>query len=99
MDDITFFDFENMFAEITKEIELLYSNYGFECVPLNDNLIMSCWMSGDKMIFAFPSKTASYIPRYIKPSLGLKRIGCLGILDSIFFISGIVPPCHVIDVI
>lgn len=56
MDDITFFDFENMFVEITKEIELLYSNYGFECIPLNDNLIMSCWMSGDKMIFAFPSK-------------------------------------------
>ena len=56
MEDITFFDFENMFAEITKEIKSLYSNYGFECIPLNDNLIMSCWMSGEKMIFAFPSK-------------------------------------------
>ncbi|MEE1253730.1 MAG: hypothetical protein UHJ11_01580 [Paludibacteraceae bacterium] len=56
IEDITFFDFENMFAEITKEIELLYSSYGFECIPLNDNLIMSCWMSGEKMIFAFPSK-------------------------------------------
>lgn len=56
LEDITFFDFENMFAEITKEIKSLYSNYGFECIPLNDNLIMSCWMSGEKMIFAFPSK-------------------------------------------
>lgn len=56
MEEITFFDFENMFAEITKEIEFLYFKYGFECIPLNENLIMSCWMSGEKIIFAFPSK-------------------------------------------
>lgn len=56
LDEITFADFEHMFVDITREIESLYSNYGFECIRLNDNLIMSCWMSGEEIIFAFPSK-------------------------------------------
>lgn len=56
VETITFADFETMFKEITNVIISLYQKYGFECIPLNDYLTMSCWKTGEKIIFAFPSK-------------------------------------------
>lgn len=56
IDEITFADFENMFRGVTTQIDALYRKYGFEMIPLHDYLTMSCWMTGDKIIFAFPSK-------------------------------------------
>lgn len=54
--DIHFTDYKQMYTAITQEIVLLYSKYNFELIPLNEYLMMSCWLAGDKIIFAFPSK-------------------------------------------
>lgn len=56
VEEITYRDFEDMYKAITNEMEKLYTNYGFELIPLDDYLTMSCWLSGNEMIFAFPSK-------------------------------------------
>lgn len=55
-DDITFADYKAMYKAMSEEVTQLYTKYGFELIPLNDYLMMSCWLAGDKIIFAFPSK-------------------------------------------
>lgn len=59
IDEITFADYMQMYREFDEAILQLYNEYGFECVALDEYLTMSCWMAGDKMIFAFPSKYAT----------------------------------------
>ena len=54
--NILFTDYQNMYYAITDEIIKLYKNYDFELIPLEDYLTMSCWMAGNKIIIAFPSK-------------------------------------------
>jgi hypothetical protein len=53
---ITFADYKAMYKAMSEEVTQLYKKYGFELIPLNDYLMMSCWLAGDKIIFAFPSK-------------------------------------------
>ena len=55
-EDVSFADYKAMYKAMTEEVAKLYKKYGFEMIPLNDYLMMSCWLAGDKIIFAFPSK-------------------------------------------
>ena len=55
-DAITFADYKAMYKAMSAEVTQLYTKYGFDLIQLNDYLMMSCWMTGDKIIFAFPSK-------------------------------------------
>ena len=59
--DITYSDYYNMYKDMTMAIsELLASQPNIELIPLNETLMMSCWMSivdsRKEAIFAFPSK-------------------------------------------
>jgi len=61
MSDITYSDFYNMYKDMTNAIcNLLESYPNIDMIPLNENLMMSCWMSiiddNEQAIFAFPSK-------------------------------------------
>lgn len=60
-DDIVYSDFCNMYKEMSNTISDFFAqNENIELIPLNENMMMSCWLSdinGDeKAIFAFPSK-------------------------------------------
>ena len=60
-DDISYYDFYNMYKEITIEISnMLAQNPNVELIPLQETMMMSCWMIDingfEKAIFAFPSK-------------------------------------------
>ena len=59
--NITYADFEHMYSDMTITItNVLNTNANIELVPLNETLLMSCWLTkiGDEeqAIFAFPSK-------------------------------------------
>lgn len=59
--DISYSDYFNMYADMTKAIsKLLGEQPNIELIPLNETLLMSCWMSViddvERAIFAFPSK-------------------------------------------
>ena len=57
--EIEFYDYENMYRSITKEISAVYRKHGIELLPLNEYLTMSCWMAGNRAVLAFPSKWSS----------------------------------------
>lgn len=57
--DIDFYDLENMYRAISKEMANLYNSLGIELIPLDEYLTMSCWLAGDRAVLAFPSKWAS----------------------------------------
>lgn len=59
--NITYSDFYNMYKDMTNAICGLLESYpNIDMIPLNENLMMSCWMSiiddNEQAIFAFPSK-------------------------------------------
>ena len=56
VEEVRFYDFENMYRDITKEIAAVYRRHGIELIPMDEYLTMSCWMAGEKAILAFPSK-------------------------------------------
>lgn len=61
IDLVTYADYANTYKELTLSIiEVLSENGNIEMIPLNENLMMSCWMHNSKgqgkAIFAFPSK-------------------------------------------
>lgn len=61
VDDVSYYDFYNMYKEITIEISnMLAQNPNVELIPLQETMMMSCWMIDinglEKAIFAFPSK-------------------------------------------
>lgn len=60
-DDVSYYDFYNMYKDITIEISnMLAQNPNVELIPLRESMMMSCWMIDinglEKAIFAFPSK-------------------------------------------
>lgn len=57
--NVSFFDFENMYRAMTKEITSVYSAHGVDLWPLDEYLTMSCWMAGEQAVLAFPSKWSS----------------------------------------
>lgn len=59
--EITYSDFYNMYKDLTLAIcTVAKQQQNIELLPLNENMMMCCWMSSvnnvDKAIFAFPSK-------------------------------------------
>ena len=59
--DITFADFKHMYCDMTATIvDLLKTDPNIELLPLNETLLMSCWLTKvdgkEQTIFAFPSK-------------------------------------------
>lgn len=60
--DITFYDYEMMYREMSKVISKYYKEQGINMVPLEEYLTMSCWLvqrgnrNGVKTVLAFPSK-------------------------------------------
>lgn len=61
VNDVSYYDFYNMYKEITIEISnMLAQNPNVELIPLRESMMMSCWMIDvnglEKAIFAFPSK-------------------------------------------
>ena len=61
VDDVSYYDFYEMYKEITIEIsDMLAQNPNVELIPLRESMMMSCWMIDinglDKAVFAFPSK-------------------------------------------
>ena len=59
--EIRYVDFKNMYKDMTKTIVQLYKTQpNIEMLPLNESLMMSCWLTkigdSEKSIFAFPSK-------------------------------------------
>lgn len=61
-ESITFFDYEQMYRDISNVIIKYYDMNGIELVPLDEYLTMSCWMAQKgsrrevKTVLAFPSK-------------------------------------------
>ena len=61
-EDILFYDYEQMYRQMSEVIVKYYTKYGIEMVPLDEYLTMSCWMvqKGNrrevKTVLAFPSK-------------------------------------------
>ena len=61
-EEVTFFDYEQMYREMSNVIISYYTKYGIEMVPLDEYLTMSCWMAqrGNRRevqtVLAFPSK-------------------------------------------
>ena len=58
-DSIDFFDYENMYRGISKELIDIYKKHGIEMIAIDENLTMSCWLVKDHAVLAFPSKYAS----------------------------------------
>ena len=59
--EIRYVDFKNMYKDMTKTIVQLYKTQpNIEMLPLNESLMMSCWLTkigdSERAIFAFPSK-------------------------------------------
>ena len=59
--EIRYVDFKNMYKEMTQTIVQLYKTQpNIEMLPLNESLMMSCWLTkigdSERAIFAFPSK-------------------------------------------
>lgn len=60
-DEIHYVDFKNMYNDMTNTIAQLYKTQpNIELLPLNESLMMSCWLTkigdSERAIFAFPSK-------------------------------------------
>jgi hypothetical protein len=76
--DIHFADYKNMYTEMTQRIlELLQSSPHIELVPLNETLMMSCWLTNvghsDCAIFAFPSKYTTEEIGFISQDIAFSR--------------------------
>lgn len=61
LDNISYSDFYNMYKDFTLTISsVLDKQHNIELLPLQENMMMCCWMSSiqnnNKAIFAFPSK-------------------------------------------
>ena len=63
LQEIHFFDFKNMYSEITDKIIEIYNFHNINLVPINEYLTMSCWLikpvnpnRPPQAIIAFPSK-------------------------------------------
>ena len=59
--EICYVDFKNMYKDMTKTIVQLYKTQpNIEMLPLNESLMMSCWLTkigdSERAVFAFPSK-------------------------------------------
>lgn len=77
-DDIAYFDFYNMYKEMSNTIyELFAQNENIELIPLNENMLMSCWLSDingeEKAIFAFPSKYSTDEIGFISQDISFAR--------------------------
>ncbi len=65
LESILFSDYEQMYRSMSEVIVNYYTKYGFDLVPLDEYLTMSCWMvreenhKGVKTVLAFPSKYSS----------------------------------------
>ena len=65
LDDILFYDYEQMYKKISEVMLKYYTDYGINMIPLNEYLTMSCWMLKKsnrkevKTVLAFPSKYSS----------------------------------------
>lgn len=78
LSDITYSDYFNMYKDMTGAIyNLLNSHPGIEMIPLNENLLMSCWMSiidgKEQAIFAFPSKYSTDEIGFISQDIAIAR--------------------------
>lgn len=56
---VDFFDYEDMYKEMTGKMGECYRRHGIELIPLDEYMTMSCWLAGGKAVFAFPSKWAT----------------------------------------
>lgn len=61
INEITYADYENTYRDLSLAIiEMLSENSNIEMLPMDESLMMSCWMCNEKgkgkAIFAFPSK-------------------------------------------
>lgn len=95
--DILFNDYEQMYRNMSEIIVKYYTRYGFDLVPLNEYLTMSCWMvregshKGVKTVLAFPSKYSSdEIGFYSQDEAFSKYIGTMleGVRQSRHFSNG-----------
>ena len=65
IESIHFCDYEQMYRSMSETIAKYYTQYGFDLIPLDEYLTMSCWMiregghNGVKTVLAFPSKYSS----------------------------------------
>ena len=65
VEDILFYDYEQMYRKMSEVMLQYYNKYGIDMVPLDDYLTMSCWMVKKsnpkevKTVLAFPSKFSS----------------------------------------
>lgn len=65
LENILFSDYEQMYRSMSEIIVKYYVQHGFDMVPLDEYLTMSCWMvregshKGVKTVLAFPSKYSS----------------------------------------
>ena len=58
-DQIRFSDYENMYREMSEFLIDEYKSHGIELIPLDEYLVMSCWLVAGKAVLAFPSKYAT----------------------------------------
>ncbi len=76
--DITYSDFYNMYRDISLAIcRLLRQQPNIELLPLNESLMMCCWMSSvngkEQAIFAFPSKYSTDEIGFISQDVAIAR--------------------------
>ena len=57
--EIRFKDYEEMYIGMSEQLIDVYKAHGIELIPLNDYLMMSCWLVGGQAVLAFPSKYAT----------------------------------------
>lgn len=75
---ITYFDFYNMYKEISNAICSLYRQQpNIELLPMSESHMMCCWMSSvngkDQAIFAFPSKYSTDEIGFISQDVAIAR--------------------------
>lgn len=76
--EITYHDFHNMYRDITLAIvDLLKQQPNIELLPLNESLMMCCWMTSingrEQAIFAFPSKYSTDEIGFISQDVAIAR--------------------------
>lgn len=76
--DISYFDFYNMYKEISLAIISLFKQQpNIELIPLKESLMMCCWMSSingrEQAIFAFPSKYTTDEIGFISQDVAIAR--------------------------
>lgn len=58
-DKVRFSDYENMYKGMSKLLIEEYESHGIELIPMDEYLVMSCWLVANKAVLAFPSKYAT----------------------------------------